>query len=105
MKKMLLILAVNTCFLMAVQAQDVDTTTSKHRKAPPSPERLMADLDENKDGKIAKDEVRGPLVERFDQVDLDGDGFLSAEELAQMPPPPKNGRRKRKEDREGATEE
>jgi EF hand len=41
-------------------------------------------LDANQDGRISRDEAaRMPaLAERFDQLDKDKDGFLSAEEFA-----------------------
>ncbi len=38
-------------------------------------------LDKNGDNKISKAEAKGPLKENFDQIDVNGDGFVSAEEL------------------------
>jgi Ca2+-binding EF-hand superfamily protein len=38
-------------------------------------------LDTNKDGKISRDEAKGPLQIHFDQVDLNKDGFLDKEEV------------------------
>ena len=43
----------------------------------------MERLDTNKDGKISKDEARGPIIQAFNQLDTDGDGFISSEELKQ----------------------
>ena len=58
----------------------------------PSPEQLMGRLDANKDGKISKDEARGPMSEDFDKLDVDKDGALTSEELSNMKMPPKGGR-------------
>lgn len=46
-----------------------------------NPERFLERMDANKDGKIQRDEFRGP-AERFDAADTDKDGVLSKEELA-----------------------
>ena len=47
--------------------------------------------DANKDGKISRDEFRGP-PEIFDRLDKNGDGVLTKEEHeATFPPPPANG--------------
>ena len=47
----------------------------------------MERLDTNKDGKISKDEAKGPMVQHFDQIDANSDGFVSKEELEQMKRP------------------
>lgn len=44
-------------------------------------DEIFQDLDENKDGKISKDEARGRLKENFDKIDLNHDGFVDREEL------------------------
>lgn len=55
-----------------------------HRK-PPSPEKMIAHLDTDEDGKISKAEAeaaeRGKLKEHFDKIDTDGDIYITAEEL------------------------
>jgi Ca2+-binding EF-hand superfamily protein len=38
-------------------------------------------LDTNKDGKVSKDEAKGPLAENFDRFDLNKDGYLDKEEM------------------------
>jgi hypothetical protein len=45
----------------------------------------MDDLDSNGDGKLSKDEVRGPLQQDFSRLDKNGDGYLTEDEL---PGPP-----------------
>jgi Ca2+-binding EF-hand superfamily protein len=43
--------------------------------------RIFERMDANKDGKLSKEEVRGPLAEGFDRADLNKDGFLDKEEV------------------------
>ena len=47
-----------------------------------SPKEFFARMDANKDGKLGKDEVRGPLSENFARVDADSDGAISEEEFS-----------------------
>lgn len=58
---------------------------------PPSYTELLSQMDANKDGKLAKSEVKGPLLNDFSTVDADGDGFLSEEELKNAPKPQRGG--------------
>jgi len=52
---------------------------------------ILERMDTNKDGKISKDEAKGPLADNFDRIDANKDGFLDKEELkralARMPGP------------------
>jgi hypothetical protein len=62
----------------------------------PSPEQIFAFMDANKDGFIAKDEARGPMVQHFDHIDADKDGRIALQELksamaAMRPPEPPQG--------------
>ena len=47
----------------------------------PSITDLMRQMDANKDGKLSKDEVKGPLSDQFSEIDTNKDGFISKEEL------------------------
>ncbi|EPR72170.1 conserved hypothetical protein-putative phospholipid-binding protein [Winogradskyella psychrotolerans RS-3] len=47
----------------------------------PSVTDLMNQMDANKDGKLSKDEVKGPLAEQFSEIDTNKDGFISKTEL------------------------
>jgi len=42
-------------------------------------------MDDNKDGKLSKSEVRGPLAYDFTSIDTNNDGFLKIEELNKIP--------------------
>lgn len=48
---------------------------------------LMTQMDKNKDGKLSKSEIKGPLREQFSKIDLNADGFISKEELQKAPRP------------------
>jgi len=49
--------------------------------------RLFAQMDRNNDGKLSKQEVKGPLAQDFKRFDRNNDGYLTQDEL----PPAKNG--------------
>ena len=53
----------------------------------PNPAELMKNMDTNRDGKIARAEAKGPMVQHFDKLDANGDGFIDAKELENMGPP------------------
>lgn len=59
----------------------------------PNPETMFAEMDANKDGKLSKEEVKGPLAEKFTEFDADKDGFISKEELKNAPKPERGGQR------------
>lgn len=47
----------------------------------PTAEHLMERMDVNKDGKLSKQEVKGPLAEQFSKIDANSDGFITKQEL------------------------
>jgi Ca2+-binding EF-hand superfamily protein len=59
----------------------------KGEKAPPKKEgapdfaMMLQRLDSNADGKISKEEARGPVAENFDRFDANNDGFVSKDEM------------------------
>jgi len=46
-------------------------------------------MDANHDNKLSPKEVKGPLFDDFKKIDVNGDGFLTKDEL---PKPPKKAR-------------
>ncbi len=50
------------------------------RGGPPNVDEMFSRMDENKDGKLSKDEVPGPLWERLAHIDADGNGSVTKEE-------------------------
>lgn len=61
------------------------------RKAPPSIDEVFK-MDTNGDGKLAKSEIKGRLLEKFDAIDTDNDGFISKTEFQNMPRPQRGQR-------------
>ena len=57
------------------------------KREKPSFDKLLADMDKNKDGKLSKDEVQGPLKNDFAKVDKNKDGFITADEFKNLTPP------------------
>ena len=66
---------------------------SKEQNRPPKGQRgsqpqftdLLRHMDTNKDGKLAKDEVRGPIQNDFAMLDKDKDGFITESEFLAAP--------------------
>lgn len=48
---------------------------------------LFLKMDMNKDDKLSKDEVKGPLANHFSEIDKNKDGFISKDELKKAPKP------------------
>jgi len=71
--------------------------TQRPGDRPPGGDRvqyLLERLDADKDGRISKDEAKGPLADNFDRLDTNGDGYLDKEELRRAVPdarPPEPG--------------
>ncbi len=71
---------------------EVQTKNKKRgeKQGPPSVEEVFK-MDTNNDGKLSQSEVKGPLSDRFSEIDTDKDGFISKKEF-QNAPKPKRGR-------------
>jgi len=44
-------------------------------------------MDSNNDGKLAKSELKGRILEHFDEINTDGDGFITRTEFENAPKP------------------
>ena len=65
---------------------------TQERKEPPTFAELLEKMDANEDGKLTKEEVKGPLKDDFATVDADEDGFITEEELENAPKPKRRKR-------------
>ena len=61
-------------------------------KTPPTATETLKKMDANEDGKLSKDEVKGPLKDDFTKIDTDEDGFISKKELEKAPKPKRRER-------------
>ena len=90
MKRTTIIFAVFLALSSIIAScKSVDTASSQNRqgrKGQPSVSELISKMDMNKDGKLSKKEVKGPLAQGFDKLDTNGDGFLSKEEIEKGKP-------------------
>ena len=89
------ILAVSftQCNAQEASGNSSEQNQSQRKKGGPlSVDELFAKMDANKDGKLSKEEVQGPLKKDFSKVDTNEDGFLSREEI-EAAPKPKKGQR------------
>ena len=64
--------------------------TKGQRGQRPSADQLITQMDSNKDGKLSKAEVKGPLANDFSKIDANNDGFISKTELENAPKPERN---------------
>lgn len=77
------LLAMATLHATAQTENQQERTGQKPRAAA----QMIEKMDTNKDGKLSKTEIKGPLKDDFDTLDKDRDGFLSEEELKDAPKP------------------
>lgn len=92
---MVVALAMISCNSTKETTQETSKETSRtvntQEKGRPNPEEMFTQMDANKDGKLSKDEVNGPLKENFSKIDTNSDGYISKEELKNMPKPERQG--------------
>lgn len=84
------------CCKPSTKSNDDNIVNPREGQAP-SVTDLINEMDTNKDGKLSKSEVQGPLSNDFSTIDTNNNGFLSKEELESAPRP------ERREPRETST--
>lgn len=83
-------MALLTVSLFAVSTQSYgQNPEQKGKHEPPNYAALLEKMDSNKDGKLSKDEVKGPLKDGFEKIDTDEDGFITEAEFEKAPKPKK----------------
>ena len=71
-----------------IQGQSQNDKPKGHK--PPSTEEIFKKLDQDEDGMISMEEVKGPLKDDFEKIDIDENGYISKEELEKAPKPKHN---------------
>lgn len=90
LKKVLLVFGAILLFSTSAFAQ---SQNRQQRKEPPTFEELIEAMDTNDDGKLSKNETKGRLNKDFEKIDMDEDGFITAEEFEKAPKPERGNRR------------
>lgn len=79
--KSFLLLILAAALLPLVSQAKPEGGPREGKDNPPTPAEILARFDADQNGSLSKDEVKGPLVKNFDQIDVNGDGELSRKEL------------------------
>ena len=89
MKKMVLKSAVLTAMVTLFFSDNLSAQSQggKGQKEPPSVDQIFKEMDKDEDGKLSKEELKGPIKDDFDTIDTDEDGYISKEELEKAPKP------------------
>ncbi len=86
------VLAFGTIVVMSISSFG-QSQNRQDRKKPPTFSELLEKMDANEDGKLSKDELKGPLKDNFAKVDSDEDGFITEEEFKKAPKPKRGPKR------------
>ena len=88
-KRILLGLSAGVIFSISCNAQQAN---NRERREPPSIDEIFEHMDENEDGFLSEEEVKGPLKKMFAKIDENEDGLLSREEIENAPKPERRQR-------------
>ena len=87
MKKSIIKLSVIGVFLFMFSCGNAQDKEKGGNQKPPTFKELLKEMDSNKDGKLSKEEVKGPLKDDFVKIDTDKDGLITEAELEKAPKP------------------
>jgi hypothetical protein len=73
-------------------AQNQEPSHQKREGRPPQGEKpkfadLLTKMDKDKNGKLSKSEIEGPLKNDFEKIDANKDGFITEAEFKKAGPP------------------
>ena len=87
-------LSIGACNAQKAASDTTRNESAQRRQGPPSIDKVF-EMDTNKDGKLSKAEVKGPLLEDFAKIDTNSDGFLTRVEVEKASPKgrPQGGQR------------
>ena len=93
------LVVLTACNATQNQSKNIGSKQSQRTKraSMPSVDELITKMDANKDGKLSKSEIKGPLANDFDKVDTNSDGYISKKELENAPKPQRGGRPQRRQ--------
>ena len=90
---------VSRCLMGEVSQEQRQGPPRGQGQQQPYTHRLIAEMDTNKDKKLSKEEVNGPLAKDFSKIDTNNDGYLSKAELEKAKKP--NGQQQQRKINKG----
>jgi len=91
-KTIVLIAITSMTVACSAQSSEARNNQTPQKGGPPTFSQLLAEMDANKDGKLAKSEVKGRLANDFAKIDTDNDGLISESEHQAAPRPKRRGK-------------
>lgn len=91
MKNTIVKLTLGAIILLATTSSYAQPPQGHDGKKQPTAAELIKKMDADKDGKLSKKEVKGPIKDDFEKIDTDKDGYLTLEELKKAPKPERKG--------------
>lgn len=87
MKTKAILLSITATTLFAISCNAQNSGNRQGNQEPPTVDEIFEQMDKDEDGKLSKEEIKGPLKNDFAKIDTDEDGFLSREEVEEAPKP------------------
>tara|TARA_R110002167_G_scaffold13754_5_gene56590 strand:+ start:2177 stop:2473 length:297 start_codon:yes stop_codon:yes gene_type:complete len=85
-------IAVAISLFAACKMNAQNSGGERQGKERPTVAEIFKQLDKDEDGKLSKEEIKGPLKNDFAKIDTDEDGFITKAELQKAPKPTRRER-------------